>query len=90
MTTQDWRSFIVQSEAADPSQVVRVREEVHPAFEITAFMTELEKTGLSPLVIFEKVKGYSIPVVTNLSGSRKRTSGPNIPGGSNPPCRRNG
>jgi UbiD family decarboxylase len=72
MSAQDWRSFIRQIEAADSSQVVRLQEEIHPAFEITAFMTELEKTGVSPLVIFENVKGYSIPVVTNLSGSRKR------------------
>ncbi len=72
MSKQDWRSFIRQIEATDSSQVVRVQEEIHPAFEITAFMTELEKTGISPLVIFENVKGYSIPVVANLSGSRKR------------------
>jgi 2,5-furandicarboxylate decarboxylase 1 len=72
MSKQDWRSFIRQIEATDSSQVVRIEEEVHPAFEITAFMTELEKQGSAPVVIFDRVKGYSIPVVTNLSGSRKR------------------
>jgi 2,5-furandicarboxylate decarboxylase 1 len=72
MSKQDWRSFIRQIEATDSSQVVRIQEEVHPAFEITAFMTELEKEGTAPVVIFDRVKGYSIPVVTNLSGSRKR------------------
>ena len=72
MSKQDWRSFIRQIEGTDSSQVVRIQEEIHPAFEITAFMTELEKEGTAPVVIFDRVKGYSIPVVTNLSGSRKR------------------
>jgi len=72
MSNQDWRSFIRQIEATDSSQVVRVQEEIDPAYEITAFMTELEKHGSAPVVIFNRVKGSSIPVVTNLSGSRKR------------------
>jgi UbiD family decarboxylase len=72
VSQQDWRAFIQQVEEDDPSQVIRIQEEIDPAFEITAFMTELEKTGASPLVIFEQVKGYAVPVVTNLSGSRTR------------------
>jgi 2,5-furandicarboxylate decarboxylase 1 len=72
MSQQDWRSFIQQVEIADPTQVLRVKEEINPAYEITAFVMELERQGTSPLVIFESVKGFSIPLVTNLSGSRKR------------------
>ncbi len=72
MNTQDWRSFLREIEAADPSQVVHLQEEIDPAFEITALMTELEKGGVAPAVIFEKVRGHSVPVVTNLSGSRQR------------------
>jgi UbiD family decarboxylase len=59
-------------EEHDPSQVLRVNEEVVPAHEVTAFMSELEKQGASPAVIFQRVKGFSTPVVTNLSGSRQR------------------
>jgi UbiD family decarboxylase len=72
MSQQDWRSFITQVEESNHSDVIRVKEEVSPAYEMTAFMTELEGRGTSPFVIFENVKGYSVPVVTNLLGSRGR------------------
>ncbi len=72
MSTQDWRSFIREIETAHPSDVVHFKEEIDPAFEITALMTELEKGGAAPVMIFEKVKGHSVPVVTNVSGSRRR------------------
>jgi 2,5-furandicarboxylate decarboxylase 1 len=72
MNPQDWRTFIQNLRTDDPSQVLTVEEEIDPAYEITAFMTELEKHGPAPVGIFNRVKGSSIPVVTNLSGSRKR------------------
>jgi len=72
MNQQDWRSFIQQVEKSDHFQVIRVRDEISPAYDITAFMTELERQGFSPLVIFENIEGSSIPVVTNLLGSRTR------------------
>jgi UbiD family decarboxylase len=72
MSQQDWRSFIQQVERDDPTQVIRVKEEINPAYEITAFIAELERQGTSPAAIFENVKGFPIPVVTNLSGSRRR------------------
>ena len=72
MSQQDWRSFITQVEESNHSDVIRVKEEVSPAYEMTAFMTELEGRGTSPLVIFENVKGHSVPVVTNVLGSRGR------------------
>ena len=72
MNRQDWRSFIEEMEKSDISQLIRIRDEISPAYEITAFMAELERQGSSPPVIFENVKGYSVPVVTNLSGSRTR------------------
>ena len=74
MSSQDWRSFIEDVEKSAPTQLVRIREEIRPAYEITAFMTELERQGSAPLVIFENVKGYSVPVVTNLLGSRLRAA----------------
>lgn len=74
MSHQDWRSFIQQVEESDHFQVIRVKDEISPTYEMTAFVTELESHGTSPLVIFENVKGYSIPVVANLLGSRTRMS----------------
>lgn len=72
MNPQDWRTFIRSLDGEKTSEVLHVREKIDPSHEITAFMTELEKEGTAPVVIFDRVKGYSIPVVTNLSGSRKR------------------
>ncbi len=74
MSQQDWRSFIQQVEESDHFQVIRVKDKISPAYEMTAFVAELESHGTSPLVIFENVKGYSIPVVANLLGSRTRMS----------------
>ena len=72
MNQQDWRSFIQRVDESDHSQVIRIREEVNPAHDITAFVAELERQGTSPLVIFENIKGYPIPVIANLLGSRTR------------------
>ena len=69
---QDWRSFIGKLEEADSYEVMRIAEEISREYEVTAFMMELETKGFSPLVIFENVKGNSVPIVTNLLGSRKR------------------
>ncbi|HSR12969.1 MAG TPA: UbiD family decarboxylase, partial [Thermodesulfobacteriota bacterium] len=72
MPNQDWRSFLRMLETEHPSEVLHFKEEIDPAYEITAFMNELEKQGPAPAVIFERVKGSAVPVVANLSGSRKR------------------
>ncbi len=72
MSQQDWRIYIDQLAKSDPAQIIRVQDEIRPAYEITAFMSELERQGSSPLTIFQNVKGYSSPVVTNLLGSRSR------------------
>ena len=72
MSQQDWRTFIEEVEKSDASELLRIKDEIRPAYEITALITELERQGFSPLLIFENVKGYSLPVVANLSGSRTR------------------
>ncbi len=72
MSKQDWRSFINQAETNNPDQVMRITEAVDPAYEATAFLAELERQGKSPIVVFENIKGTSIPVLANLLGSRAR------------------
>jgi UbiD family decarboxylase len=72
MSQQDWRSFIQQVEESNLKEIIRVKKEISPIYEMTAFITELESQGSSPLVIFENVKGHSMLVVTNLLGSRAR------------------
>ncbi len=44
-----------------------------PKFEISTVISELGKKE-APALLFEKVKGYSFPVVGNLLGTKKRLS----------------
>ena len=49
MNQQDWRSYIEQVEKSGSSQLIRIRDEISPAYEITALIAELERQGSSPL-----------------------------------------
>ncbi len=68
----DLRSFLRQLEVEAPDQIVRVTREVDPRFEVTAVLARLEKERQFPVVIFEKVKGSKLPVVTNVHADARR------------------
>jgi 2,5-furandicarboxylate decarboxylase 1 len=68
----DLRSFLADYEQAQPSQVWRIQEEVEPEYVTTAWVLELERRGLSPLLVFEDVRGAGMPVISNIFGSRDR------------------
>lgn len=56
------------------SELLRVKQEFDPKFEIAALLKEIGGEG-SPAVLFEKVKGYPDARVTgNLLGSRRRVA----------------
>ena len=55
-----------------PGEVLRVKAEVDPVFEVTAALWRLEDERRFPLVIFENVKGSKIPCVTNVHASFPR------------------
>ncbi len=70
---QDLRSFIEAVKRAKPDDVVVVKKEVDPAYEITALVVKLERElKRRPILIFENVKGTKFPVITNLHASRAR------------------
>jgi 2,5-furandicarboxylate decarboxylase 1 len=52
-----------------PKEFVRVTREVDPRFEISAVVKKLDLLGKRPMVLFEKVKGYEMPVVCNTETS---------------------
>lgn len=62
---KDLRSFIRELEENSPREFVRVTKEVDPKYEISAVIKKLDLAGKHPLVLFEKIKGYDIPVVCN-------------------------
>ena len=67
---KDLREFIDHLEKS--KELVRIDEEMSPEFEIPGVMKYLDKTLEKPAVFFKKVKGYDVPIVGNLLGSRKR------------------
>ena len=67
---QSLRGFIEQTEKTDPANVLRIREPVSQQLEMTATVFELDRLNKSPVVIFEKVAGFDMPVVTNVAGNR--------------------
>ena len=70
---QDLRTFIEAVKRAKPDDVVVVKKEVDPAYEITALVVKLERElKRRPVLIFENVKGTKFPVITNLHASRGR------------------
>ena len=70
---QDLRSYLDLIKQNHPEDFLAVSREVDPAFEITAITVKLEQEAKwRPILLFEKVKGTSFPVLTNLHAGRSR------------------
>lgn len=63
--TKDLRSFIKLLETEAPREVVHVKREVDPKFELCGVLQRLEEMGKYQAVIFEKVKGSKFSVISN-------------------------
>ncbi len=68
---RDLRGFLAFLERR--GELVRIREPVSAAFEITEIADRFVKAG-GPALLFENVEGKAIPVAINLFGSRQRTA----------------
>jgi 2,5-furandicarboxylate decarboxylase 1 len=71
-TVQSLRSFLEKLEAAYPDQLVRVKEAVDPEYGVTLRVDEASRRPQNPALLFEKVKGYSTPILINLLGHIER------------------
>ena len=71
MPYADLREFLTVLERE--GELVRVAREVDPRLEITEILNRL-LTAQGPAVLFEKVKGSSIPLLANLFGTVKRVA----------------
>ncbi|MBI4317335.1 MAG: UbiD family decarboxylase [Chloroflexi bacterium] len=72
MAFKDLRQFLARLQEI-PGEVVSVKEELSPLFEISAVLKEVASRDDGPVVIFEHVKGYpATSVVGNVLGTRKR------------------
>lgn len=63
-----FRDFIKRMDAA--KEVLHVKDEVSPKFEVSAIMKNLEDDGR--VLLFENVRGYKTKVVAGVCGTRKR------------------
>jgi 4-hydroxy-3-polyprenylbenzoate decarboxylase len=71
MPYKDLREFLRRIEKE--GELARIREEVSPILEITEItdrVCKMPKGGKA--LLFERVKGYSTAVLTNMLGSEKR------------------
>ncbi len=71
MASQDLRSFVAAYAAAHPDEVVRVAEPVAIEHDVMALVLEYERRRRYPVLLFEQVRGYDIPIVANVVASRR-------------------
>jgi 4-hydroxy-3-polyprenylbenzoate decarboxylase len=69
MGYKDLRDFVGALER--DGELLRIREEVDPRLEITEILDRAVKEG-GPAVLFERVRGYAIPVLGNVLGTHRR------------------
>ncbi|WP_367141948.1 UbiD family decarboxylase [Rhodoplanes sp.] len=71
LDSQGLRGFLRMVEQRFPDELLRIRAPVRTKLDITSLVLELEKTGRSPVVVFDNVEGHAMPVVTNTTGNRR-------------------
>ena len=71
MKYKDLRDFIQQLE--QQGQLKRIRQEIDPKLEMTEICDRTLKLG-GPALLFEQVKGHTIPVLGNLFGTPERVA----------------
>src|SRR6266850_1108071 len=71
MAGQDLRSFVDAYGRAHPGEGIRVTEPVSIAEDVMALVLEYERRRRFPILVFEKVAGYDIPIVCNVVASRR-------------------
>jgi len=69
--SQSLRGFLAMVERDYPEELLRIKAPVRTHLDMTSLVFELEHAGKSPVVVYENVEGHSMPVVTNIAGSRK-------------------
>jgi 2,5-furandicarboxylate decarboxylase 1 len=71
MATKDLRQFLKTVEDTAPELLVRVKREVSARWELSAVQKKLEAERRVPIVLFERVEGHELPVMTNLFASKQ-------------------
>ncbi len=68
---QDLRSFVAAYERAHGDEVVRIAEPVSIEHDVMAVVLEYERRRRYPILLFERVLGYDMPIIANVVASRR-------------------
>jgi 2,5-furandicarboxylate decarboxylase 1 len=68
---QDLRGFVDDYTRAFPGEVVRITEPVGIEHDVMAVVLEYERRRRWPILLFEQVRGFDIPIVANVVASRR-------------------
>lgn len=68
------RTYLALLKKTIPDQLVTIKEEVDWRYELTKYVSDMEKRPGNPAVLFENIKDYDMPVLVNLFGSVDRIS----------------
>ena len=71
MAAQDLRSFVTAYGNAHPDEVVRVTEPVSIEHDVMALVLEYERRRRYPILFFEQIGGFDMPIVANVVASRR-------------------
>jgi UbiD family decarboxylase len=70
-SAQDLRTFVADFARAHPADVLRISESVDLEYDVQAIALELERRRRFPILHFEKVRGHTMPIVSNVMASRR-------------------
>jgi len=68
---KDLRYFLKAVEERTPELFLRIKKEVSPRWELSSVQKKLEAEDKLPIVVFEKIQGHEMPIVTNLFASKR-------------------
>ena len=69
---KDLRSYLNQLAERAPEELRRVRREVSHQWEPIAVIDRMDREGIHPAVLFERVKGFEFSVLANLLSTRRK------------------
>lgn len=69
--TRDLRQFLATVEELAPDLLLRIPEPVDPRWELSSVQKRLEADGRLPVVLFERVEGHTLRVVSNLFATKR-------------------
>ena len=68
---QDLRHFLKIVEERAPELLLRIKKEADPKWEVSSIQKRLEADGSLPVVLFEKIKGHDMRMVTNVFATKR-------------------